>query len=373
MEAASMHTDKEVMMEINLKDTLRTLRQQKNITQEVLAGHLGITAQSVGKWERGEGYPDITLLPKIALYFNVTIDELLNVDQLRIEQEIKNYMSKSACCKRSGDNAGNLALWEKAYKEFPNDCRVIAELMDAVNRDGKWPCPKEDAERILFLGERILQESTDSSLRDSAVQTLCVTCASMGDEQKALHYAEMGGSFYSTKESLKTFALTGEAGVRACQEHLVSLLLEASMTAVQMTADAAFTPAEEIQAYQFGVDLFHLLFSDGNVGSYANELSTLCLRIAQKYAELADAPKTLEYLEQSARYAVAESAAVKAPFTAFLVNRLENNPALWSKNYKGNACNLRLAALSWEGYDFIRDSDVFRKIQSTLKNHAENL
>ena len=40
-------------MEICLKHTLRSLRQQKNVTQEALAQHLGITSQSVGKWERG--------------------------------------------------------------------------------------------------------------------------------------------------------------------------------------------------------------------------------------------------------------------------------------------------------------------------------
>ena len=49
-------------MEINLKEKLRSLRQQKNITQEALANHLGITPQSVGKWERGEGFPDISCL-----------------------------------------------------------------------------------------------------------------------------------------------------------------------------------------------------------------------------------------------------------------------------------------------------------------------
>ena len=40
-------------MEISMKETLRNLRQQKNVTQEALATHLGITPQSVGKWERG--------------------------------------------------------------------------------------------------------------------------------------------------------------------------------------------------------------------------------------------------------------------------------------------------------------------------------
>jgi len=40
-------------MEINIKDSLRELRRSKNVTQEDVAKHLGITAQSVGKWERG--------------------------------------------------------------------------------------------------------------------------------------------------------------------------------------------------------------------------------------------------------------------------------------------------------------------------------
>ena len=60
-------------MQINLKDKLRSLRLQKNITQEALANHLGITPQSVGKWGRGEGFPDITLLPRIAFYFDITV------------------------------------------------------------------------------------------------------------------------------------------------------------------------------------------------------------------------------------------------------------------------------------------------------------
>ena len=41
------------MMQVNMKDNLLRLRRQKNVTQEAVAQHLGITSQSVGKWERG--------------------------------------------------------------------------------------------------------------------------------------------------------------------------------------------------------------------------------------------------------------------------------------------------------------------------------
>ena len=52
-------------MKIDMKDTLRALRQKEKITQKTLAAYLGITPQSVGKWERGEGFPDISLLPRL--------------------------------------------------------------------------------------------------------------------------------------------------------------------------------------------------------------------------------------------------------------------------------------------------------------------
>lgn len=55
-------------MKIDMKDTLRALRQKEKITQKTLAAYLGITPQSVGKWERGEGFPDISLLPRIACF-----------------------------------------------------------------------------------------------------------------------------------------------------------------------------------------------------------------------------------------------------------------------------------------------------------------
>ena len=43
-----------------------TLRKELSMTQEQLAQELGITAQAVSKWETGQSYPDITLLPKLA-------------------------------------------------------------------------------------------------------------------------------------------------------------------------------------------------------------------------------------------------------------------------------------------------------------------
>lgn len=67
-------------MEIIFDRNLKKLRKDKNLTQEELAGFLGISFQSISKWERNEGYPDITMLPILANYFDVTVDELIGSD-----------------------------------------------------------------------------------------------------------------------------------------------------------------------------------------------------------------------------------------------------------------------------------------------------
>ena len=44
-------------------------RKESHLTQDDLARHLGVTKASVSKWETGQSYPDIELLPKLATYF----------------------------------------------------------------------------------------------------------------------------------------------------------------------------------------------------------------------------------------------------------------------------------------------------------------
>lgn len=65
--------------ELRCGEQLAFLRREKQITQEQLAQAMGVTNQAVSKWESGQSYPDITLLPRLAAYFQVTVDELLGV------------------------------------------------------------------------------------------------------------------------------------------------------------------------------------------------------------------------------------------------------------------------------------------------------
>ena len=55
---------------------IRRLRNDRGLTQEALAAALNVTAQTVSKWECGNSIPDVQMLPEIAVYFGVTIDQL---------------------------------------------------------------------------------------------------------------------------------------------------------------------------------------------------------------------------------------------------------------------------------------------------------
>ncbi|MBQ7827419.1 MAG: helix-turn-helix transcriptional regulator [Clostridia bacterium] len=69
---------------MNIGSNIKYLRQQNEVTQEKLADHLGVSYQAVSKWETNANTPDISLLPKIASFFGVTIDSLFadNVSEI---------------------------------------------------------------------------------------------------------------------------------------------------------------------------------------------------------------------------------------------------------------------------------------------------
>lgn len=63
---------------MNLKDNLKKIRKDNNLSQEQLAEKLGVSRQSVSKWESGQAYPEMDKVLQICNMFNLNIDELLN-------------------------------------------------------------------------------------------------------------------------------------------------------------------------------------------------------------------------------------------------------------------------------------------------------
>ena len=60
------------MASMKLGEKIKTLRKQRNISQEVLANYLGISFQSVSKWENESTLPDVMMIPAIASFFGIS-------------------------------------------------------------------------------------------------------------------------------------------------------------------------------------------------------------------------------------------------------------------------------------------------------------
>lgn len=83
-------------MELHIGEAIYKLRKEKGIKQEVLADSVGVSVAAVSKWESKKSYPDITLLPSIARFFNTTIDRLLSYEIEISNEEVMNLMKKCA-------------------------------------------------------------------------------------------------------------------------------------------------------------------------------------------------------------------------------------------------------------------------------------
>ena len=78
---------------MNIGNQIRALRVEKKVKQDELAEYLGVSAQAVSKWETSASTPDITLLPNIATYFGVSIDELFALPEESQFERIENMLS----------------------------------------------------------------------------------------------------------------------------------------------------------------------------------------------------------------------------------------------------------------------------------------
>ena len=71
---------------------IRRLRNARGLTQEALAAALNVTAQTVSKWECGNSIPDVQLLPEIAVFFGVSIDQLFAMSPEQQMERIENHI-----------------------------------------------------------------------------------------------------------------------------------------------------------------------------------------------------------------------------------------------------------------------------------------
>lgn len=179
------------MKEINISKIIADNRRSKGKTQDQLAVYMGVSKASVSKWETGQSYPDITFLPQLAAYFNISIDELMGYEPQLTKEDIKNLYHRL-----SSDFAN------KPFHDVLAECREIIKkyyscfpllLQMAILMCNHHMLSQEPEEQKNILEEaaglciRIKEESGDVWLAKEAVSIEALCYLMMGQPQNVLN------------------------------------------------------------------------------------------------------------------------------------------------------------------------------------------
>ncbi|MCH5271539.1 MAG: helix-turn-helix transcriptional regulator [Lachnospiraceae bacterium] len=117
---------------MQIGEVIRKYRREKNMTQEEMAGLLGVTAPAVNKWENGNSMPDIMLLAPIARLLGITPDILLSFREELSQEEI-DRMIKEADARLQNSTWEEVFLWaKKIMEEYPNCEELILNLAEVL-------------------------------------------------------------------------------------------------------------------------------------------------------------------------------------------------------------------------------------------------
>ena len=281
-------------MQLDLGNNIRQLRRRDKRTQEQLAEALGVTSQAVSRWESGGSYPDMNLIPSIANFFGVSIDELFGyewershrIDALAAEIDRMNQLNsghdvcisecialaRSALVEFPGNERLMLclasALYKAAYVRY-GECHLIDEEGYSVYDVEKHKTYEEWLEAIP-LYEKVLQTLPRGKLRDRATEELAQLYLNLGDYEKGMALADLAPDMWNSREFLRAYACDGKQYVKAHSELLLQTIRASAVLIVNITAGdqqhlSAHEKAENIAS---AIHLFEFICPDGNFGCH---------------------------------------------------------------------------------------------------------
>lgn len=350
-------------MEIMLEKCLRDLLVKRGNTQSELAEYLSVSTHAVSKWCRGENMPDIALLPKIASFLDVSVDELLGVGEIRKQEKIQEYRKKSYELSRKGLITENIELWRAAYNRFPNDMTVNEGLMHAL-------CSAADEkshDAALTLGERILHSSTDEKQRSAAIQILCLIHSKRGNKEKAKEYAYMSSPVLMSRDALLLDILDGEEGTAHSLQLMLDCLDIIGKAEIKLCQNDPYSE-RYIQLHEFYLKLLELYFDDGFYGIDAFHAVPRHQYLARIYLSCRnDEQKAHAHLKAAVKFAKQyETLSDGYTYTSTLFNGYKSHMTLISNNTE-TKCQQLLSFINGSEFDSVRDKDWFRAIEQELE------
>ena len=298
-------------MNIYFSENVKRFRKERDLTQEALADFLGVSFQTISKWERGESYPDISFLPVIAEFFSVSTDALLGVDKSRNENEILRNIEEY-------DNLTDLKrkheIIVEATEKFPNDFRLqLRRMWDlAFNHNGEDY--KEQLPKIKTIYSNIQNNCKIDSIRICSKRYLAAYYSTISE------YENSGITFDDCEKIIDEMPY-----MRDGQEFLRSYLFphgtdeqkNYSMEAVEeaiglLCAGLAhlFGVTDEtndidmlITARETEINMLNSFYNDGNYGTAWRNIIYACGYVGYLYVKKGDLEKGLEYFTKEAELA----------------------------------------------------------------------
>ncbi len=308
-------------MNIYFGENIKRLRKEREMTQEAFANVLGVSFQAVSKWERGETYPDITMLPSIASFFNVSIDDLLGVDEVKREEKINEYLNLYDKM-RFKDKPFLFTKFQEAIKEFPGDYRLLIRYLELymdtviIEKDDNAEYEKA-SQKILSIYDNIQNNCTDDSIRMWAKRLVCTHLWAKTHHTKLDIYQKQAEDILNempelvnSREYLATLLMKGDEHYNACTnaiEELIYLLINSVNhycfydfdTPPQYILDAMYKIIKVCDTFytdgNYGKNWIQVIYTYGNIGRMyeymgdnenANKYLRICAEYAKKYDKL---------------------------------------------------------------------------------------
>ena len=318
-------------MTIHLGEQLRELRHSRGKTQEDVACALNVTAQAVSRWECGICYPDMTLLPSIANYFGVTIDELFGYHSERARRidelagEIRAMNSRNAGKDVCMDACIRLA--RESLAEYPGSEQLMLCLASALYnagyvRHGEHHLTDDEGFDIydvqrhrrytewreaVAIYERLLTMLDAGEARHQAVRELIQLYANLGESEKADAVAQIAPPLSGCREKLRIQAFDGRAKAEACGEALLALVKACSGLMIQclIVHQAHISPEEAVRIVRRAIGIYDLVCTDGGYGLHHGDLIGLHLFLSIKLWRAGDKEGAFAALDNALKHASA--------------------------------------------------------------------
>lgn len=221
------------MKEIHIAQMIQTKRKERRLTQDDIAEYIGVSKASVSKWETGQSYPDITFLPALAAFFNISIDELMGYRPQMSREEIRDLyrrLAENFASKPFDEVYGECRkIIRKYYSCFP----LLLQIGSLLVNHSMFACSANQTQEVLeearALAIRVRTESDDSELIKQAENVEAVCLLSLGRPEEVLAELDMSDMLVMPREILLATAYQmvgrGKDAKAVCQVGIYQYML----------------------------------------------------------------------------------------------------------------------------------------------------